>query len=59
MISAFVKQWHPKIYSFHMSFGECTITLQDVVYQLYLSISGCLSDFEQLMDGGKLVWVWF
>ncbi|XP_072054834.1 protein MAIN-LIKE 1-like [Arachis hypogaea] len=34
-----------------MSFGECTITLQDVAYQLGLSIdghyvSGCLTDFQ-------------
>ncbi|RYQ94340.1 hypothetical protein Ahy_B08g089229 [Arachis hypogaea] len=34
-----------------MSFGECTITLQDVAYQLGLPVdgryvSGCLTDFQ-------------
>ncbi|RYR02662.1 hypothetical protein Ahy_B06g081461 isoform B [Arachis hypogaea] len=39
-----------------MPFGECTINLQDVTYQFGLpvdghAVSGCLSDFEQLMEG--------
>ncbi|QHO50146.1 uncharacterized protein DS421_1g20130 [Arachis hypogaea] len=47
-----------------MPFGECTITLQDVAYQLGLSIdgqpvSGCLTDFENLMEHGRPAWVWF
>ncbi|RYQ90281.1 hypothetical protein Ahy_B09g096457 isoform B [Arachis hypogaea] len=52
-ISAFVEQWHPETHTFHMPFGECTVTLQDMAYQFGLPIdgfpvSGCLSDFEQL-----------
>ncbi|RYR44775.1 hypothetical protein Ahy_A08g041052 isoform B [Arachis hypogaea] len=47
-----------------MPFGECTITLQDVAYQLGLPIdgepvSGCLTDFESLMKHGRPTWVWF
>ncbi|QHO30725.1 uncharacterized protein DS421_8g235660 [Arachis hypogaea] len=47
-----------------MSFGECTITLQDVGYQLGLpideeAISGCLTNFEQFMDNGRPAWEWF
>ncbi|QHO41856.1 uncharacterized protein DS421_5g149390 [Arachis hypogaea] len=47
-----------------MPFGECTVTLQDVAYQFGLPVdgfpvSGCLSDFEQLMEGGKPAWQWF
>ncbi|QHO11058.1 uncharacterized protein DS421_15g494890 [Arachis hypogaea] len=53
LISAFVERWRPETHTFHMPFGECTITLQDVAYY------GCLSDFEQLMEGGKPAWVWF
>ncbi|RYQ90280.1 hypothetical protein Ahy_B09g096457 isoform D [Arachis hypogaea] len=63
-ISAFVEQWHPETHTFHMPFGECTVTLQDMAYQFGLPIdgfpvSGCLSDFEQLMEDGKPVWQWF
>ncbi|RYR46070.1 hypothetical protein Ahy_A07g031824 isoform H [Arachis hypogaea] len=47
-----------------MPFGECTITLQDVAYQLGLPIdgapvSGCLTEFENLMEHGRPAWVWF
>ncbi|RYR26894.1 hypothetical protein Ahy_B02g061205 isoform A [Arachis hypogaea] len=47
-----------------MPFGECTITLQDVAYQLGLPIdgepvSGCLTEFENLMENGRPAWVWF
>ncbi|QHN97673.1 uncharacterized protein DS421_18g629370 [Arachis hypogaea] len=47
-----------------MPFGECTITLQDVAYQLGLpvdglSVSGCLTDFEKFMEEGKSAWEWF
>ncbi|RYR05112.1 hypothetical protein Ahy_B06g084971 isoform I [Arachis hypogaea] len=47
-----------------MPFGECTITLQDVAYQLGLPVdgryvSGCLSEFHIYIDGGRPPWVWF
>ncbi|XP_072056368.1 protein MAIN-LIKE 1-like [Arachis hypogaea] len=46
-----------------MAFGECTITLQDVAYQLGLSIdgryvSGCLTDFHLYIQGGRQAWEW-
>ncbi|RYQ85623.1 hypothetical protein Ahy_B10g105191 [Arachis hypogaea] len=47
-----------------MPFGECTITLQNVAYQLGLPVdglpvSGCLTDFEKFMEEGRPAWEWF
>ncbi|QHO18961.1 uncharacterized protein DS421_11g324930 [Arachis hypogaea] len=38
LVSAFVERWHPETHTFYMPFGECTITLQDVTYQLGLPV---------------------
>nr|XP_004516929.1 protein MAIN-LIKE 1-like [Cicer arietinum] len=40
LISAFVERWHSNASSFHMPFGEMTITLDDVVNLLGLPIRG-------------------
>ncbi|RYR36540.1 hypothetical protein Ahy_A09g041499 [Arachis hypogaea] len=47
----------PEMYTFHMSFGKCTIMPQDVVYQLGLPINKqyvnrCLTDLERYIEGG-------
>ncbi|RYR26744.1 hypothetical protein Ahy_B02g061048 [Arachis hypogaea] len=36
LVNAFVERWCPKMHTFHMLFRECTITLQDIAYQLGL-----------------------
>ncbi|CAJ2673101.1 unnamed protein product [Trifolium pratense] len=40
LISVFVERWHPETSSFHMSFGEMTITLDDVTCLLHIPIRG-------------------
>ncbi|XP_058784886.1 protein MAIN-LIKE 1-like [Vicia villosa] len=44
LLSAFVERWHPETSSFHMSFGEMTITLDDVSCLLHIPIRGELVD---------------
>src|ERR1051325_2673328 len=44
LVSAFVERWHPETSSFHMPFGEMTITLDDVSCLLHVPIRGELVD---------------
>ncbi|XP_012854148.1 PREDICTED: serine/threonine-protein phosphatase 7 long form homolog [Erythranthe guttata] len=40
LIEAFIERWQPDTNSFHMPFGEMTITLHDVHYIMHLRVSG-------------------
>ncbi|QHO38825.1 uncharacterized protein DS421_4g123800 [Arachis hypogaea] len=47
-----------------MPFRECTITLQDVAYQIALPVDGqavfgCMTDFHLHIKGARLAWEWF
>ncbi|KAK5802378.1 hypothetical protein PVK06_029967 [Gossypium arboreum] len=40
LISALVERWRPKTHTFHLPYGECTITLEEVELQLSLQWMG-------------------
>jgi len=42
LICAFVERWHEETSSFHLPFGEMTVTLDDVSCLLHLPIDGML-----------------
>ena len=48
MVSAFVERWQPETNTFHMPFGEMTITLDDVGTILGIPVTGRSVSVEQL-----------
>ena len=51
MITTFVEQWRPETHTFHLPYGEMTITLQDVEAIMGLTIEG-----EAMVGPTKRTW---
>ncbi|XP_057733911.1 serine/threonine-protein phosphatase 7 long form homolog [Arachis stenosperma] len=54
LVNALIERWHPDTHTFHLSIGECTVTLEDVALILDLPTDGLpvagmtMSSFEAL-----------
>ena len=57
MICAFVERWHKETSSFHLPFGEMTVTLDDVSCLLHLHIEGMLLSHETITRDDAVEWM--
>ncbi|MBA0854629.1 hypothetical protein Goshw_002815, partial [Gossypium schwendimanii] len=56
---AFIERWRPETHTFHLLYGECTITLEDVQLQLRLPADGSiLTGFAQSVHWGVIEMGW-
>jgi hypothetical protein len=59
-LSAFAERWHEETSSFHLPFGEMTMTLDDVSCLLHLPIDGMLLSHESISrDDAMEMMMWY
>jgi len=57
LICAFVERWHEETCSFHLPFGEMTVTLDDVACLLHLPIDGMLISHGSISRDEEVEWM--
>ena len=57
LICAFVERWHEETSSFHLPFGEMTVTLNDVSCLLHLPIDGMLLSHKAITRDVVVEWM--
>ncbi|XP_052878929.1 protein MAIN-LIKE 1-like [Gossypium arboreum] len=57
-ISALVESWRPETHTFHLLYGECTVTLEDVALHFGLPITGRASPGDDESNFSDLKFTW-
>ena len=57
LICAFVERWHEETSSFHLPFGEMTVTLDDVASLLHIPIDGMLLSHGSITRDEAVEWM--
>jgi hypothetical protein len=57
LICAFVERWHEETSSFHLPFGEMTVTLDDVASLLHIPIDGMLISHGSISRDEAVEWM--
>lgn len=54
LITALVERWRPETHTFHLPWGECTITLEDVALHLGIRVDGRVVTGPSFLDWDEL-----
>ena len=57
LICVFVERWHEETSSFHLPFGEMTVTLDDVASLLHIPIDGMLLSHGSISRDEAVEWM--
>jgi hypothetical protein len=57
LVCAFVERWHEETSSFHLPFGEMTVTLDDVASLMHIPIDGMLMSHGSISQDEAVEWM--